>query len=234
MAWTLMKTDQDGRFVSQALWPGDRYKVSIESKVFAKAETPEITGSAGQVHDFGTISLVEVSAHVAGRVVGSDGKPIAGAGCSTVVTARGRRQRKPPRTAASSSKGSTPRSRFAFARRDGFRFGRLADALKTARRKFVFVRKDGYRFKGVAVDGEADDLTITLLKQDEPPPAWKPQASPSYEEQKAFAKRTLIKLWEKYGENAGRTAAGELVNQMASVDPELALDLVGTERKPVR
>jgi len=75
-----LKTDQDGRFVSQALWPGDRYKVSFESKVFAKAETPETTGTTGQVHDFGTISLIETSAHIAGRVVGSDGKPIADAG----------------------------------------------------------------------------------------------------------------------------------------------------------
>ena len=74
-----LKTDQDGRFISQALWPGDRYKVAFESKAFAKAETPETTGTAGQVHDFGTISLIESSAHVAGKVVDSAGKPIADA-----------------------------------------------------------------------------------------------------------------------------------------------------------
>src|SRR5262249_41559019 len=152
-----LKTDQDGRFLSQAVWSGDRYKVSIESKVFAKAETPEITGGAGQVHDFGTISLVEVSAHIACRVVGSDGKP----------SARGKVFNlgdSPRPTATETSpdgrfrlEGLYSGSRFAFARRDGFRFGRFADALKTAQRKFVFVRKDGYRFEGVAVDGESDD-----------------------------------------------------------------------------
>ena len=73
-----VKTGQDGRFVSQALWAGDRYKVAIESKGYAKAESPDVTGTAGQVHDLGTISLVEISAFVAGRVVDSAGKPIAG------------------------------------------------------------------------------------------------------------------------------------------------------------
>src|SRR5262249_25076710 len=146
----LLKTDQDGRFVSQALWPGDRYKVSIESDLFAKAETPEITGSAGQIHDFGTISLVEASQHLAGQVVGSNGQPIAGAR----VFNRGDGPR-PIATETSSDghfrlEGFYSGSRFAFARRDGFRFGRLADALKTAERKFVFARKDGYRFKGLA------------------------------------------------------------------------------------
>ena len=218
-----LKTDQDGQFLSRPLWPGDRYKVSIESKVFAKAETPEIEGSAGRVHDFGTISLVEVSAHVAGRVVGSDGKPIAGAR----VFNRGDSPRPTATETLADGRfqldGLYSGSRFAFARRDGFRFGRLADALKTAQRKFVFVLKDGYRFKGAAVDGEADDLTIRLLKQEEPPPAWKPQANAPFDEERAFAKRTLIRLWEKYGENAGQNGGWRLVNQMASLDPELAL-----------
>jgi uncharacterized GH25 family protein len=218
-----IRTDQDGRFDSQALWPGDRYKASVESKLFARAETPEVRGSAGQVHDFGTIALVEATEHLAGQVLDSDGKPIAGAR----VFNRGDSPRPTSTTTSGDGRfrleGLFSTARFAFARRDGFRFARLADAMKTARRKFVFVRKDGYRFKGEAVEGESDDLTIRLLRHDEPPPEWKPTASPPYEEQKAFAKDTLVKLWQRYGENAGQNGGWVLVNQMAEVDPELAL-----------
>jgi protocatechuate 3,4-dioxygenase beta subunit len=218
-----IRTDQDGRFDSRALWPGDRYKASVESKVFARAETPEVQGSAGQVHDFGTIALVEATEHLAGQVLDSHGKPVAGAR----VFNRGDSPRPSSTTTSGDGRfrleGLFSTARFAFARRDGFRFARLADAMKTARRKFVFVRKDGYRFKGVAVEGESDDLTIRLLSYDEPPPEWKPSESPSYEEQKAFAKETLVKLWQKYGENAGQNGGWVLVNQMAEVDHELAL-----------
>ncbi len=218
-----LKTDQDGRFVSQALWPGDRYKVSFESKVFAKAETPETTGTAGQVHDFGTISLIETSAHIAGRVVGSDGKPIADAR----VFNRGDGLK--PATTQTAPDGSFrlenlySGARFAYARRDGYRFARLADALRIAQRKFVFVRKDGYRFTGMAVEGDSDDLMVRLLRHDEPPDAWKPRASAAFEEQKAFAKRTLVRIWEKYGQKAGNNSAWWLIGQMATVDPDLAL-----------
>jgi protocatechuate 3,4-dioxygenase beta subunit len=218
-----LRTDQDGRFVSRAVWPGDRYKVSIESKVYARAETPEITGAAGEVHDFGTISLVDTSVHVAGRVLGSDGKPIAGAR----VFNRGDGSRPTATETAADGRfqleGLFSGSRFAFARRDGFRFSRLADALAIAQRKFVFVRKEGYRFTGVAVDGEGDHLTIQLLRTDEYPPAWRPQESAPYEDQKALAKRTLIALWEKCEANKGEIPALRVVNQMAEIDPEQAL-----------
>src|SRR5208282_2932652 len=136
-----------------------------ESKVFAKAETPETTGTAGQVHDFGTISLIETSAHIAGRVVGSDGKPIAdarvfnrGDGPNPVAT----------RTAPDGS-------------------FRLEDLYSGAR--FAYARRDGYRFTGVAVEGDTDDLTVRLLKSGEKTDAWKPRDSSPYEVQKAFAKR---------------------------------------------
>ena len=115
----------------------------------------------------GTIALVETSAAVAGRVVGSDGKPIAGA---EVFNRGDGPQPTSTRTGPDGRfrlEGLFAGSKFAFARRDGVRYGRLADALKVAQRKYVFVRKDGYRFTGVAVDGEPQDVTIRLLKPDE-------------------------------------------------------------------
>ena len=121
-ALDLIKTDQDGRFVSQALWPGDSYKVSFESKVFAKAETPETTGTAGQVHDFGTISLIETSAHIGGRVVDSDWQ--AHCRCLGVQPWR-RTQAVGAQTDLRRSfpaGGLYSASRFAFVRHDGYRF----------------------------------------------------------------------------------------------------------------
>ncbi len=200
-----LKTDQDGRFLSNALWPGDRYKVSFESKVFAKAETPETTGTAGQVHDFGTISLIESSAHVAGRVVDSAGKPVADAR----VFNRGDGPR--PVATQTDSNGSFrledlySGARYAYARRDGYRFARLADALRIARRKFVFVRKEGYRFTGVAVGGDTDDLNVRLLQRDESPDAWKPRASIPMRSKR----RSPNEPWSGSGRSMART--GQMV-----------------------
>ena len=44
-----------------------------------KAESPEITGRSDDDHDFGTIRLVGTGARVAGQVVDTAGKPVAGA-----------------------------------------------------------------------------------------------------------------------------------------------------------
>jgi len=40
------KTDSDGHFASSALWPGDRFKVTVDAEGYGKAESPEITGGA--------------------------------------------------------------------------------------------------------------------------------------------------------------------------------------------
>ena len=197
-----VRTGSDGRFRTAALWPGDRYHVTVDVKPYAKAETPQSELSAGEVRDVGTIALVETSAAVAGRVVGSDGKPIAGA---EVFNRGDGPQPTSTRTGPDGRfrlEGLFAGSKFAFARRDGVRYGRLADALKVAQRKYVFVRKDGYRFTGVAVDGEPQDVTIRLLKPDESPTPWKPHGGDSHEEQRAFAKRTMERIWEKFANDA--------------------------------
>ena len=67
--------------------------------------------------------------------------------------------------------------------------------------------------------GETDDLTVRLLKRDKPPDAWKPRASVPFEEQKAFAKRTLVRLWETYGQNAGNNGAWTFISLMAKSIP---------------
>ena len=71
-------------------------------------------------------------------------------------------------------------------------------------------------------DGNVDDLAITLLKTTEPPPAWKPEATASFEDQRAFARRILIRLWDKFGKNAGQNGAFHCILGMARIDPDLA------------
>ncbi len=153
-------TTEAGWFVFRDLWPGDRYKVVVQAPGRSKAESPEVIGKAGETHDFGTLVLTEIEGHLAGRVVGSDGRPIAGA--SVFNRSDGPR----PVETLTDSQGR-------------FRLESLLPGTK-----YAFVRKDGYRFTGMKSDGDADDLAITLLKTTEPPPAWKPVASPSFDDQR--------------------------------------------------
>ena len=51
---------------------------SSRPRATARPSRPR-SGKAGETHDFGTIVLTGVDGHLAGRVVGSDGSPIAGA-----------------------------------------------------------------------------------------------------------------------------------------------------------
>jgi hypothetical protein len=152
------------------LWPGDRYKVIVVAPGRGKAEALEVSGKAGATHDFGTIVLTGINGHLAGRVVGSDGRPIADA---TVF-----------------NRGDGPRQVEALTDDRGrFRLESMFPGTK-----YAFARKEGDRFTGMKADGDADDLTITLLKTTEPPPAWKPEAAASFEDQQAFARRILVRL----------------------------------------
>jgi hypothetical protein len=73
--------------------------------------------------------------------------------------------------------------------------------------RYAFVRKDGYRFTGARVDGDTDDLAIALLKTTEPPPTWKPAAGPTFDDQRAFARGVLVRVWEKFGADAEQNGA---------------------------
>ena len=143
-----------GWFVFRDLWPGDRYKVVVEAPGHGKTETPEVSGKAGETHDFGSIVLTGLDGHIAGRVVGSDGRPIAGA----TVFNRGDGPR--PVEALTDDTGPVP-ARGACSRGPSTR--------SSARRVIAS--------PGLKAEGDADDLAITLLKTTEPPPAWKPAAS---------------------------------------------------------
>ncbi len=191
--------NEAGWFVFRDLWPRDQYRITVEAKGHSKAETSDITGKAGETHDFGKIALLNVSGYIAGRVVGSDGRPIANA---TV-----------------SNRGDGPQPVEVHADAQGrFRLDGLYPGVK-----YAFIRQEGYRFTGVKCDADADDLTIALLKTNEPPPAWKAGATARYEDQRAFAKWVLTRVWEKYGKDANRNGAVIGIPHMARIDLDLAL-----------
>jgi hypothetical protein len=85
------------------------------------------------VRGLGTIKLVGTGGHVAGRVVGSEGKPIAG----VMVFNRGN-------SIQPVSVKTDPMGRF---RLEGLFSGS----------KYAFARKDGYRFAGVLVQADAEN-----------------------------------------------------------------------------
>jgi protocatechuate 3,4-dioxygenase beta subunit len=192
-------TAENGLFVFRRLWPEDSYNVVVEARGHNKGESSRMTAKLGETHDLGRIVLINTDTYVAGRVVGSDGHPIVGAEVFNRGDAPG------PVATATDSQG---------------RF-RLAGLLPGTR--FVFVRKDGYRFTGVKNQGNADGMMITLLKATEPPPAWKPVTITGGDEERAFAKQVLMRIWQKYGSNADNNGAFSCIRAMAEIDPDLAM-----------
>jgi RNA polymerase sigma factor (sigma-70 family) len=192
-------TGENGLFVFRRLWPEDNYNVVVEARGHNKGESSRMTGKLGESHDLGKIVLINTDAVLAGRVVGSDGQPIVGAEVF--------------------NRGDAPDPISKSTDLDG-RF-RLEGMLPGTR--FVFVRKEGYRFTGVKNQGNTDGMSITLLKAAEPPPPWKPVAPTGREEERAFAKEVLIRIWQKYGSNADNNGAFSCIRAMAEIDPDLAM-----------
>jgi hypothetical protein len=203
MMWTssvqeTYTTSENGLFVFRNLWPEDRYHVVVEARGHNNGESPKLTAKVGETHDLGKIVLINTDARIAGRVVGSDGRPIVGAEVFNRGDAPG------PVAKSTDSQG-----RF---RLDGMLPGN----------RFVFVRKEGYRFTGVKSQSESDGMMITLLKITEPPPAWKPGTTASRDEERAFAKEVLKRIWQKYGSKAENNGAFRYIRDIAAIDPDLA------------
>ena len=125
---------------------GARTSLVVEARGYSKGEAPDLTGKAGETHDLGKMVLIDTSGYLAGRVVGSDGRPIAGA----AVFNRG----DGPEMIATST---DTEGRF---RLEGMYSGT----------KYAFVRKPGYRFTGLKADGDADGLTIRAAQDGRAPP----------------------------------------------------------------
>jgi RNA polymerase sigma factor (sigma-70 family) len=193
-------TSKNGWFVFRGLWPGCQYGAEIEAVGQIRGNLFSVKGQSGETYDVGNISLVRPIERVAGRVIGSDGKGVSDA----VVYSRGaRRETVETLTGASGE----------------FRLESPAPATN-----YVFVRKDGYRFTGVPFADGADSVAVTIQQTSEPPPEWKPLRAATFDQEQAFAKQMLIRLWEKYGAKANENDGLECILAMASIDLPLAMD----------
>ena len=193
-------TDASGRFVTRALWTGERFKVTVEAEGYGKAETPEGTGRAGEERDLGRIVLEDTSGYVSGTVVDAAGQPFARAS----VFNRG----DAPDLA---STWTDEKGRF---RLEGLYPGG----------KYVFASVPTYRLAGVRIDGNAGDVKIRLVRDNEPPLApWKPVEPPRYEVQRTIADRIVTRLWERYGQDADNNGASGCILVMARLDLKRAL-----------
>ncbi len=192
------ETSKNGWFIFRGLWKGFRYSTEVEASGHNTAVAHTMLAEAGETRDVGKVVLASTRGRLAGRVFGSDGQPLVGA--------------------AVFNRGDGPEIARAVTDRNGsFQLGSLR-----AGTKYAFVRADGYRFTGVKSDGDADAMRIIMLKLTEPPPQSKPAAAASLDEQRAFAKQILGRLWEKFGARADGDGALPLVSIMARIDLELA------------
>lgn len=146
-AWlALAKTDAEGRFHSGVLWPGDTYRVQVINEGQSAAESIQVTGKAGEVHDLGVILLPRSRAEARGVVVDEAGQPLAGVNVFST---------------------DAPRSVTAVTDKAGrFHLSGLFDGPV-----FVFARKEGYRFTLTRAESGAAEVRIVLLKAGTVPPA---------------------------------------------------------------
>ncbi len=142
-----LRTDAEGRFRTTALWPGDRYHVEVRPEGFAAAQSAEVKGKAGQVHDLGEIPLTRTNVTVRGVVVDAAGRPLAGVTVFNQGDA-------PARLSTTSDAAGR------------FRLSGLFDGPA-----YVFARKDGYRFTMARTDPASPEVRITLLPAGQVHPA---------------------------------------------------------------
>jgi RNA polymerase sigma factor (sigma-70 family) len=199
-----LRTDTDGRYRSPALWPKDDYHVTVSHNGYAGFETKQVHGEAGKVHDLGTVRLVSAGRSIRGRVIGADGKPLAG------VTVLNRGDGPTPATATTGPDGSFTLDK---------RFD--ADAL-------LLANKDGYRMTYAPARLGGDDVTLTLRKITEPSVPW--TALDGHEAAIAKFTRSLLEtLWADRDLLGGYERS--VFRDMARFDPVTAKQWRDDEKK---
>lgn len=198
-----LTTDADGRYASGALWPNDQYQVMVKHDEYARGESGQVRGVAGEIHDLGTVRLTAAGRNVRGTVVGTDGKPVAGV---TVFHRDGTVQD----TATTAPYGT-------------FTLKRMFDAPG-----FVLARKDGYRPAYLPIRPHGEPVTVTLRKTSEPAATLPPRDA--YEAALArFTRSTLQMLWNDRDQLGGYER--NVFRAMARFDPKTAGQWRDEEKK---
>lgn len=140
---------------------------------------------------------------VAGRVVDHRGEPVAGATVSQSGDA-------PARTQAEADAE-----------------GKFTLPGVAAGRTFLFVRAAGFRFAGRAIAPEDDDVTLTVTREGETPPAMV-TLSPalSHAEELAMARRVLDPYAGRVLVEGGESEKIQLIEVLARTDPARVLELI--------
>ena len=193
------RTDVNGRFETNALWPAETYRVQVSAEGFGKGESPRLVAKAGRLHDLPPVVLQRTGGVVRGRVIDSAGEPI--------------------RDVRVFNSGDAPQPVQTHSDAAG-RF-RLEDLFVGA--VYVCAHKSGYRFTAHRVNTDGGPVAIQLFRSDEPiPPRSAPIKPPSFDEQRRVARQLLEKLWA-LPMDVKRTAMRTLLESMARLDPEVAL-----------
>jgi protocatechuate 3,4-dioxygenase beta subunit len=192
------QSDAMGRFETTALWPGETYRVSVSAEGYGKVESTQVQAKAGQVHDLHNLVLQRTGGIVQGKIVDSKGLPIPG-----VLVFNNGDGPQPVQTRSDAA------GRF-----------RLEDLYQGG--VFLCARKKGYRFTAKRAVMDGNEVTIRLLRTEEPitQPEARPKP-PSFEEQRQVARKLLEKLWALPMQIKG-TGLRTLLESMTRVDPEVA------------
>jgi hypothetical protein len=189
-----LTTDADGRYKSSALWPTDRYSVTVTAPGYGKAESAQVLGVAGKTHE-ADLRLQRADLAVIGVVVDLAGNP----GAEATVFNRGDGEKDLEATTDAAG-------RFTLT---GFRGGPA----------FVFARKDGHRPAAAPADPGGEPVKVVLRKATDPP-AGLPPAAAHADAVNAGARHLLDALWAERAKLGGYEK--NVVDGMANFDPAAA------------
>jgi protocatechuate 3,4-dioxygenase beta subunit len=191
----LTTTDTNGAFVSPALPPGISYRAVLTALGREKRETAEAKLEPAQTRECGSVVLRGTQRFVEGTVVDSAGQPVPDA----EVFNRG----------DSPKKVATRTDAKGHFRLEGLYTGQV----------WVFVQKEGCRFTGAQVAADRREVSLTLLRRDEPiPPAQRPK-EPTAEEEQAVARQIADKFWAICKTPEMKQG---VIQYVESIDPEKA------------
>jgi hypothetical protein len=187
------RCDAQGRFEIRGLWSGD-YELQFGADDFERQRQPKFKLQPGQSLDLGKIALDSARRAIEGAVVDSAGKPIEGVEVFQSGDA-------PQRLSARTDK----RGRFQM---QGFCAGPA----------YLFAQQPGYRFRAVLAEAGAKDVTIRLLRGDEPLPPRPPAKQLSQQQRHKLARSMLEKCWA----GGNHAMMYQAVAAMALIDPDQA------------
>ncbi|MEX2117972.1 MAG: M56 family metallopeptidase [Pirellulales bacterium] len=197
-------SNADGTFESKALWPGDRYNITVDAEGYAQFESAQLLGKPGETHDFSDIVLEHTGHFVEGKVL-HNGAPLAGVHVFNSGDAS-----QPLHTT------TDEQGRFRLA---GFFPGDV----------YVFAEHDGYRFAGLRVPTDTSDATLELMRKDHKPPMQgEASQAGSFEAERRVARQWLERLWPINQQDPNRRlwenwSLSRLLVSMARLDPATAL-----------